>query len=285
MKDLLSRSRVEFGSGKALHVAKRDPRGMPVPTPFEGNSIPFPFVDADRNGLADIEGAEFVVDPNLGRDLPEPFAEVSEVGVERDAQGRAYGFLPDGAVDRSRTLYETADADLTVLSAALHEAAKLFDADTQTAVHVAKLVPAVFGDRIDHEEPYGAARFRYQAPDANKSPIVDLVHASTALLDRPLYEQSLEMTQRILDEHEGQLVEALEPLLVLEKRTRADSDAYPGAKLRKDSAFWDQLLFEGERISRRRKTADGPTLLELLLRGALGYARNPSKAYAVERMI
>lgn len=285
MKDLLSRSHREFGSGNALHVAKRDARGMPVPTPFEGNPVPFPFVDADRNGLADIEGAEFVVDPNLGRDLPEPFAEVSEMGVERDAQGCAYAFLPDGTVDRTRTLYETVDADLTVLSAALREAAKLFDAETQTAVHVAKLVPAIFGDRVEHEQPYGAARFRYQAPDASKSPIVDLVHASTAVLDRPVYEQSLEMTQSILESHEAQLVEAIEPLLALEKRTRASSDAYPNAKLAENSTFWDQLLFEAERISRRRKTADGPTLLELLLRGALGYARNPSNGYAVERVM
>ena len=218
---------------------------MPVPTPFEGNLVPFPFVDADRNGLPDIAGAEFVVDPNLGRELPEPFAEVSESGVERDAQGRAYGFLPDGTVDHTRTLYETADADLTVLSAALREAAKLFDADTQTAVHIAKLVPAVFGDRIDHEEPYGVAKFGYSAPDASKSPIVDLVYASTAVLDRPLYEQSLEMTQRILDEHEAQLVEALEPLLTLEKRTRAGSDAYPSAELAKNSTFWDRAALRG----------------------------------------
>ncbi|MFT3928362.1 MAG: hypothetical protein QM778_37890 [Myxococcales bacterium] len=285
MKDLLSRTHPEFGSGRALFVTKRDVRGMPLPTAVDGQAVPFPFVDEDRDGLADVAGAEFVVDGRFGRDLPEPFAEISEQGVARDEAGRACALQADGTPECARTLYQTQDADLTMLSGALREAAKLFDGQSQTAVHVARLVPAIFGDRVEHPEVYGKATLKYSAPDTSKSPIVDLVHASTAVLDRPLYEQSLELTQTLVDEHEAVLVEALNPLLALERRTRTQGDAYPGAKLAKDSTFWDQLLFEAERISRRRKTADGPTLLELLLRGALGYARNPSNGGVVERVI
>jgi hypothetical protein len=277
MKDLLSRSRPELGSGRPLFVVLRDKRGFPVPTPVAGQVVPFPFVDADGDQLADVRDAEFVVQASLGRDLPEPFPEVSESGVERDAYGRAYGLNADGSVNRDRTLYATRDADPSVLSAALKEAAKLFDEQNQTAVHVARLVPALFGTRKERVEPYGAAAYGYSAPDVNQSPAVDLAHASSVLLDRPLYEQSLELTQRLLDEHEGLLTEALDPLLTLERRTRAASDAYPKAELSEGSVFWDELLFELERMSRRRKTQDGPTLVELLLRGALGYARNLEK--------
>src|SRR5690606_1505653 len=97
---------------------------------------------------------------------------------------------------------------------------------------------------------------------------------------------SLELTQKLLTSHEPELVHALTPLLKLEKRTRAANDAYPAAELADQSTFWDELLFEAERMSRRRKTQDGPTLVDLLLRGALGYARNVDKPGApVEQML
>ena len=55
--------------------------------------------------------------------------------------------------------------------------------------------------------------------------------AGGPILDRSLYEQSLELSQTLLTDHESELVGSLQPLLALEKRTRAASDAYPEAKL------------------------------------------------------
>jgi hypothetical protein len=248
--------------------------------------VPFPFVDQDGDGLADVRGVEFVADPKFGRDLPEPFAALSEAGVERDEQGRAYGFTADGKVDKSRLLYLFRDTDTTFLAGALREAAKLFDPRSQTAVHVAQLVPALFGKLGDRSKTYGETAYHFQGPDPDHSPAVDLVYASTALLERPVYEQSLQLTQTLLDQQEKLLVGAVQALLTLEKRTRASSDAYPKAALSEHSVLWDDLLFQIERMTRRRKTKDGPTLIELLLRGALGYARNVDEpGQPIERMV
>jgi hypothetical protein len=276
LKELMARSRPEFGSSAVLPVARRDARGMPIPTPRGDVKVPFPFVDADGDGLADEKDGRFVTDPRFAGELPEPFPTLSERGVQRDEYGRAYAFTEDGQVDTSRLLYETFDADVTVLAGMLRELGKLFLEDTQVAVHLAKLAPALFGERVDTQRTYGALNFSYRAPDGADSALVDLVHAAGAIVEHPLYDRSLELTERLLASEEPALVQALTPLLALERRTRAADDAYPEAKL-EESTFWDELFAEAERVVRRRKTKDSPTMLELLLRGALGYTRNLDK--------
>lgn len=286
LKALMAREDNDFASERPLFITLRDPRGLPVPTPREGKPVPFPFVDQDGDGLADVQDGDFVLDEGFKGALPGAFATSSEQGVSRDAFGRALGFLPDGSVETVRTLFETRDIDRTLLAGAFREMTALFDEKGKTAVHVARLVPAIFGDRTVQRRMYGKAQLDYPASDTEQSPVVDLMHASMSIFERPAYDQSLELTHRMIDKHEAEMVHALSPLLRLEKRTRADSDAYPKASLAKDSVFWDELLFEAERMSRRRKTQDGPTLLELLLRGALGYARNTSKPGApVEQIV
>jgi hypothetical protein len=264
-------------AGEPWLVARRDARGLPVPTAAAGRPVPFPFRDDDADGLADAQRGRFEVDAQLAGPLPAPFSVPGEGAVRRDALGRALAMTAGGDVDGSRPLFETFDARASVLGALVPEAGKLFAPDTAIAVHLARVVPAVFGPEKRTSRAYGQGSLTYSAPDAAQSPLVDLVHASVALLEQPAYDQSLDLALRLLLDHESTWVSSLEPLLALERRTRKGQDAYPEAELAEHSLLCDELFFEAERLSRRRKSADGETALEALMRAALGYGRNFAK--------
>lgn len=287
LKRLLLRTHPDFGSGKPLFGAVRDGRGLPTPT-RSGSDVPFPFVDADADGVADAQGSQLLMRPELARPLPEPFAVFGESAVARDAYGRALGLSPTGESDGTRTLYETQDADVTLLAGALRAAQKLFR-DDSVLQQMSLIGPAILGDHVPTRQRYGALDFAYPAPDPVGSPLLDLVYGSTALLDQASLADSLALTSTVLDLHEGTLVEALGPLLMLEHLTRVDGDAYPEASLAAGHTFWDELLFELEKISRRRGASAGAgsdTLLEALMRGSLGFARNLQKPGApIEQLV
>ncbi len=278
LKDLLTRSHPDFAEGSALFTAVRDERGLPLPAAVGNQAVPFPFVDDDNDGLAD-QRDDFVVADGFKGTLPTPFATRDEPKTPRDEHGRALGYAADG--DQTREpLYATIDANNTVLAAALRESGKLFDPKTQIATSLAKVVPALFGERKDTKQAYGKLSIDYEAPDTDVSPIIDVIDGLSATVDRPIYPESLELTKRLLRDHEPAWARALEPLLSLEKRTRSQSDAYPMAKIATDSIFWDELLYEGEKLSRQRRAADGDSALEALMRGTLGYARDLTQAGA-----
>ncbi len=278
LKDLLTRTHPDFAEGKALFTAVRDERGLPKPAAVDGKAVPFPFVDANGDGLAD-KKADFVAAKGFAGAIPSPFATLYDGKARRDEFGRVLGYNADGD-ETSEALYETIDANGTVLAAALRESGKLFAPDTQIATQLAKVFPAVFGPRKDTTQAYGKLKIDYQAPDTNSSPIIDVIDGVSATVDRPIYPESLELTKRLLRDHEPAWARAVEPLLSLEKRTRPQADAYPAAQLKPDSIFWDELLYQGEQLSRQRRAADGDSALEALMRGTLGYARDLSQVGA-----
>jgi hypothetical protein len=272
-------------TGEPWLVAARDARGLPVPAARGAESVPYPFADLDRDGLADAEHGQFQLDGRFEGPMPAPFAVPGEGKVARDAAGRSLAIGVTGEVEGTRPLFASFDARARVLGALVPEAGKLFAKDTAVAVNLAQVVPALFGPEKATTRAYGEGSLAYSAPDATKSPLVDLVYASAALLDLPAYDESLDLASRLLRDHETEWVSSLEPLLALERRTRAGQDAYPEAALADDSLLWDELFHEAERLSRRRKSAAGETALEALMRAALGYGRNLTKPGApIERI-
>jgi hypothetical protein len=270
LKRLLLRTHPDFGSGTPLFSSVRDARGLAIP-----QQLAPPFVDADHNGQADANGSMLATVP--GSSAPTPFPIVGEPTTTRDQFGRA---LADG-----QPLYQTADADVTLLAGLLRELEKIVG-NAQIAQDASLVSSAIIGPHVPSSRQYEKLSFQYLAPSQQVNPLLDLVHGSTALLDREVMPSSLALTQDLFNEHEPELAEALAPLLALERITRPDRDPYPDAKLAPKHTFWDELLFEGEKISRRRNSADGPTLLSALLRAALGYGRNLQKPDApVERIV
>jgi hypothetical protein len=272
LKKLLLRSHVDFGSGKPLFGSVRDARGLPTPTP-SGSAVPFPFVDADGDSLADADGPRLLTVPQLAARLPEPFATRDEGPVVRDAFGRASGISAGGTSEPTRTLYLTQDADTTLLAGVLRSGQKLFR-DDKLSQQLSLVLPAIVGEHAPASERYGALEFGYSAPNLAASPLLDVLHGTSALLDRDVTVDALTLTKALLESHESSLVSALEPLLTLERRSRPDDDAYPNAQLPDVHIFWDEMLFELEKISRRRREPDGETLLEALMRASIGFGRN-----------
>lgn len=293
----------KFSSGDPLYVPLRDVRGMPIPTrddnrdgadllsacgsdAGEVRDVPYPFVDADNDGLADIDGPNFVADADFSGSLPEPFPVAGEPETARDEYGRAFALQEGGEVERGRSLFLTQDADATALAATLREAAKLFAKDRDLLTPLATALPAWVGEETDTLRRYEKATYSYSAPDPDQSPLLALLHASGATTEDARYDESLELTLKLLREHEHALMTSLEPILALERRTRPADDAYPDAKLEQPNTFWDELLWEAEKMSRRRNQKGGETLLEAAARATLGTGRNFDKPDApVEELI
>jgi len=274
LKDLLTRTFPEFGDAKdALYTTVRDARGLPTPSTVAGEAVPYPFIDKDGDDLADEKDGQFVLAPNYGGPLPDPFATRDEsADISRDEFGRARGFDSAG-VTRDKPLFQSLDANRTVLGAAMRESGKLFDPKSKIAIKLAKVFPVLFGDPVETSKDYVKLSFGYDAPDTEDSPIIDTVYALASTVDRSIYPESLELTRLLVDQYETEWAQSMEPLLALEKRTRPGSDAYPTAKLADKTIFWDELLYESEKLSRMRRAADGVTALEALMRGTLGYER------------
>lgn len=296
-------SEKRFASGSGLFAVARDMRGMPVPRRPGGETgadlasacgdgkaaplpVPYPFTDADNDGFADIKGADFVVDPGFEGTLPTPFPAPFERDVMRDQFGRAVALGADAQPDGRNQLYVTHDVDPMLLAALMRESARLFEGEPSAFTSLAAALPALLGDTHETSRSYQKAKLTYQATDLAKSPLLDLVHAGGALLLDPTYDESIELSLKLLRDNEPELVKSIEPLLALERRTRPGTDAYPNAKLEKPNTFWDELLFELEKLSRRRNSKDGETMLEAVVSSTLGYGRNFDKPGAPkERLI
>jgi hypothetical protein len=285
-----------FGTGKPLYSTLRDVRGLPIPTRDAAASsrdvlsacgasqgqvraVPYPFVDSDADGFADNDGPNLSVDPSFSGGLPEPYAVTGEVegSVARDSYGRAHAFTADGGTDSSKQLYLSKDVDVTVMAASLREAARLFSGGSSLLTHVAGAAPALLGDEVDTVRRYEKATHTFKAADPSTSPLIGLLHASSATAEDSSYDESLELSLKMLRDQERAMVSSIEPVLALEKRTRPENDAYPKAELAPNNTFWEELVWEVEKLSRRRNVKGGDTLLEAAARASLGFGRNFDK--------
>jgi hypothetical protein len=267
---------VAVSAPKPLLVSTRDARGLPEPVSNADGSLPFPFVDANADGLADEDRGWFRSNLPDGRELPSPFARLFEGNVARDAHGQAYGFEADGSADHTRSLFNVRDVAPTVLGVGAARLAPLFDPRYLVFEHLMHMSPALFGPRISLTKAYDKGKLAFVGPSAAQSPFVDLTYAVNTLVDLPAYGDSLALARHLLVEHEAELTRALTPWLALEKNTRNEQDLYPEAQLSVKNTFWDELLYQVERLSRRRRGKDGETTAEALMRAGLGYARDLS---------
>jgi hypothetical protein len=264
-----------FGEGTPLHTVRRDATGLPRLL-SEGGGVPYPFLDADGDGTADLDGDRIALVSGYAGTVPEPFACVGETGVTRDAAGRACAPQPSGEADCAQPLYDyTENRDETLLSAMAREAHRLAGSGSNSVVASAlRAVPAVFEPAVPSEQRYGQATVAYSAIDREASALLELAHSATAVVPMARYGESLLLTERVLSELEGPVARLLSALKSLDAVSRPGSDSYPAAALAPDHTFWDDLLWEAEKLSRRRLTADGEGAIEATSRAALGLARD-----------
>jgi hypothetical protein len=244
------------GTGKQWTV-RRDTRGYALAT--QGA----PFVDADGDGLADLDEQDrFVVDGAGADRSPWPFAKArgaDPVG-ERDAEGRALN--PAG-----QPMFSYFDANATVLAAGMREAKGLIErtqsGTPSTIENASRGLRPMLGP--DTQRSYDFKRpFSFQGPDLSKSPALNMLHAVTEILKQPETRDALELVKELMkvDDNESSAAGPIHAAIAIDAR----SDNHPNAKLTgydgtadTPSEWWDEAIATAVRILKR------PALLEALI--------------------
>lgn len=247
-RELMFRTRPEFGSGPRRLMAVRDRRGLAIPFSADG-TLPAPFVDRNDDGLADVDVLGRFIDGSGNLlDLPAPFAYVGESDALRDPAGRA--------VRADMTpLYEYRDINQSLLAGLAREAVGWLDPAQPTLMDMAFGLPVVLGPEATRTEDLGGVTVEYRGFDTSEGPLFDLVYGAGELLHRDETDDVLALTELLLADHEAEVAAMIEAGL----RGDAVADVTEAA-LAPDSELWDDLIQVAQWI------AQEPGLLEALLR-------------------
>lgn len=239
-------------AGQSLWGVLRDPRGAAlVSTP--GGVLPAPFVDKDKDGLADLDALGRFVGAD-GKPLPEvtpfPTWQQSQPGgtskdnaAGRDAAGRALS-----TSGGTQTLYSYVNLDDTVLAGLLREASGLFDPKRDIPLRLARGMLPLLGPRVPARKDYPTGALEFTGFDKARAPLLDMSYALTQLLG---YSDAGDATGADL----SRLLRGLQLLLINSEPTVAQNlDAvikafdtakqpmYDAAKLDPRSTLYDDLL-------------------------------------------
>ncbi len=247
-RELMFRTRTEFGSGPRRLMVVRDRRGLAVPFSSDGR-LPAPFVDMNGDGLADVDVLGRFIDGSGNLlDLPAPFTYAGEAETLRDPAGRA--------VRADMTpLYEYRDINQSMLAGLAREAVGWLDPAQPTLMDMAFGLPVILGPETMRTEDLGGVMVEYRGFDTSEGPLFDLVYGAGELLHRDETDDVLALADLLLADHETELAALIEAGL----RGDAVADATEAA-LAPDSELWDDLIEVAQWI------AQEPGLLEALLR-------------------
>ncbi len=226
--DLLLSESPLLGGPTSLPLVRRDHRGVAaVAMDATGNPIA-PFVDADADGLADVDELGHFVDANgVPLATPAPFeppaGDPTAPNIFRDPDGRALA-SPDGA-----PLYAYVDLDRTLLAALSRDAADLFDPDRGTALDLFRGASALMSTRprVPTTRHYESGEsLDYLGYDATESPLLDMMHGYLSLLTYPDVQDVLDLLRTMLLDHEPETARLLESLLDAKDIASAFDDAH-----------------------------------------------------------
>ena len=248
LQEILTASDPAFGGGSASYIVKRDARGYAA---IAGGAVPAPFVDADKDGLPDVdESGRFKTTDKSLAPSPFPFPGAAGGKVTRDPAGRAmagsqllYDYL-----DTSHTFAAQMMADLKPLVNANVEANHETLMDTLGGMDVA------VGPRVDKTKKYANGEsVAYKGIDTN-SPMLDLVYAMSVILSDKSTDTTLALAHDLFTKPTT--------LPQMARVTGSMSKAFdvaqkhPEAKIPREVTFWDENLDAISAIARE------PGLLE-----------------------
>ena len=270
-----------FASGSPNPLVQRDSRGYAV-VPLVNGSLPSPFVDANGDGLPDVDAlGQFVTSTGT---LPvTPFLQPGQQDGPRDSLGRA---LLDA--NQSTTLYTNRDVAQTSLGAIVRDIKPFFAVDptqrAETAMNFLAAVPVLAGGRdslpmttkvyppdpslatdwpLTHTTPPPAGlgstpvTYTYAGFHADTSPLVDLLYAAGQILPTEELDEMLVLLSNLVQQHPEQLASMLGMMLEI----RAIADKHPEAQLPATSTLWDDLFVTLSQVAHQ------PGLVEDILRG------------------
>jgi hypothetical protein len=250
-------------------LVRRDPRAYAALPPTPGG-VPAPFVDADHDGLPDVDALGRFVTAS-GQPVPSPFFSPDGVDGARDPEGRAVGTT-------APTLYDYFDVGTSFVASLEDDARTLVDPDPadgrEALVNALGGAYVLFGDRDAQPatvrqyapDPTGAAptqpvALTYRAFHPATSPLVDLLYAAGVVFSDPAFDDLLDLARTLMASHPHEMAR----LVGLGLRIKAIADAHPEAHLPAASTLWDELLDDLANIAHVQDSMGGGGIVEDLI--------------------
>jgi hypothetical protein len=259
-RDLLSRPRgaleaissvmfaqdAAFGGGSPAYIARRDARGYAQVAKAAG-ALPAPFVDKDKDGLADVDDLGRFVSSSGTAPAAPFFAQSAPDTQFRDPQGRAL-IGPGGAL-----MYDYLDTSHSFTASALADLKPLLNRDPnaqhETLMYAIQGAYALLGTRDGaratlRQYPPDAATggqpvsVAYDAFHADKSPLVDLAYAGAQILGDRSADDTLALSRKLMVNHASEVARTVGAALSF----RDAATQHPEATLPAKSTFWDEMI-------------------------------------------
>jgi hypothetical protein len=257
LQSLLYAQDPAYGGGASRYIAQRDPRGFVLVARPNG-VLPPPFVDADGDGLADVNMLGQFVTSNA---LPSPspfFAVDAPAAVARDSYTRALD-APKGNL-----LFDYIDTSHTYTASFVRHLGALVD--PVPADNHETLMDALAGTRVLFGPRDGSPAtpktyadgtvVHYDAFHVDSSPVLDLLYALGQIMADPTTDDTLTFAETLVSDHPNDVARLVGDGLYARKLAIADTVA----KLPATSTLWDELIDNTVQI------AQEPGLLEDVLR-------------------
>lgn len=237
-----------FVSGGPRFIVRRDPRGYAM---IRGGAIPAPLIDADNDGLPDVDEVGRFKTTN-GSIAPSPFSYPSSPDAKRDKYDRVT--IGDGL------LYEYIDTSRTFAAQMMKDVKPLVNSDPEakheTLMDMMGGLPIVMGPRETRSKQYENKTIEYDGIRTQDSPMLDLVYAMGAILGDKSADATLAMVKELFTTSSKPMARLTGALI-----TAFDiANKHPEASIPRTSTFWDENLEILGKLVRE------PGLLEDILR-------------------
>ncbi len=254
MQELLFTWDPAFGGAdaKSRFIVRRDRRGYAA---LAGGVVRAPFVDADKDGLPDVDELGRFVTADRST-IPSPFAVATAEGGSRDALGRA--------VAGDSLLYDYLDTSHTFVAQTLLDARALSSPDLDKDALQGALggLHVAVGPRTRATKTYRNKTLQYDGIDVAKSPLLDLVHALGVVLSDRNADATLALVRELFVANPSQMARMTGAIL----QARNIANAHEEAKIPREATFWDENLELMGEVAKVRGSAPGEGLLEDILR-------------------
>ncbi len=243
--EILFASDPAFGGGSApKYIVRRDARGYAAIT---GGAVPSPFIDADKDGLPDVDESGRFKTANNSLP-PSPFAYPGSPQATRDPAGRVLA----GA----QPLYDYLDTSHTFAAQMMSDLKPLVNPDS-TANHetLMDMLGGMFvavGPRVQKSKSYSGGKSVAYSGIAPDSPMLDLVYAMGVILGDRTSDTTLALARELFTSKQKEMARMTGSMI-----TAFDvAQKHPEAKIPRTSTFWD------ENIETLGKISQEPMLLE-----------------------
>lgn len=238
-----------FVNGASNFIVRRDTRGY---ARIRDGAVPAPFVDADGDGLPDIDDVGNFKTSD-GSVAPSPFSYPGSAAAQRDGNDRA--MTGDGGL-----LYDYLDTSRTFAAQMMKDLKPLVNSDPtqnhETLMYMMGGLPIMMGPRSTVTKTYAnGINVQYDGISTDDSPLLDIIYAMGVVLGDQTTDATLSMAEQLFTTQSASMA-----------RVTGDMNAafdvaakHTEAAIPRTSTFWD------ENLDLMGQLAEEPGLLEDVL--------------------